>query len=66
MNLFYHKFESNIERLFLLTVNQFLALGMFAAPMAGACIPQKIPSMYPYDIVVTAYEPELRGGSDCG
>ena len=39
---------------------QFLALGMFAAPMAGACIPQKIPSMYPYDIVVTAYEPELE------
>lgn len=59
-NLFYHKFESNIERLFLLAVIQFLALGMFAAPMAGACIPQKIPSMYPYDIVVTAYEPELE------
>lgn len=58
-NLFYHRFWSNTEKLFFLAVIQFLALGIFAVSLAGAWIPQKIESMYPYDIVVTAYEAEL-------
>lgn len=58
-NLFYHRFWSNVNRLFFLAVIQFLALGIFAIPLAGAWIPQEIASMYPYDIVVTAYESEL-------
>lgn len=58
-NLFYHRFWSNTQRLFFLTVIQFLSMSMFAGAFAGAWMPQKIETMYPYDIVVTAYEAEL-------
>lgn len=58
-NLFYHRFWSNAQRLFFLTVIQFLSMSMFAGTFAGAWMPQKIEIMYPYDIVVTAYEAEL-------
>lgn len=58
-NLFYHRFWSNIERLFFLAIIQFLALSVFAVSEAGTWIPQNIEKMYPYDIVVTAYEADL-------
>lgn len=58
-NLFYHRFWSNVERIFFLAVVQFLALGVFAVQEAGTWMPQKIEEMYPYDIVVTAYEADL-------
>ena len=58
-NLFYHRFWSNIERIFFLAIIQFLALSVFAVSEAGTWIPQNIEKMYPYDIVVTAYEADL-------
>lgn len=58
-NLLYHRFWSNTEKIYFLAVVQFLALGIFAVSLSGAWIPQKIELMYPYDIVVTAYEAEL-------
>ena len=58
-NLFYHRFWSNIERIFFLAIIQFLALSVFAVSEAGTWIPQNIEKMYPYDIVVTAYEEDL-------
>lgn len=57
--MFYHRFWSNVERLFMMAVIQFLSLGVFAVSFAGAWMPQDIEEMYPYDIVVTAYEAEL-------
>lgn len=58
-NLFYHCFWSNIQRLFLLSVVQFLSMGVFAITLAGAWMPQRIGAMYPYDIVITAYEADI-------
>lgn len=57
--MFYHRFWSNTERLFLMAVIHILSLAAFAVSFAGSWMPQEIASMYPYDIVVTAYEAEM-------
>ena len=57
--MLYHRFWSNTERLFLLAVIHILSLAAFAVNFAGSWMPQEIAAMYPYDIVVTAYEAEI-------
>lgn len=57
--MFYHRFWNNVEQLFLVAVIQILSLSVFALSFVGAWMPQNIEKMYPYDIVVTAFETEL-------